>query len=221
MASVEVFVETDVAIAFERGVAAWVFDLPHWGRCGQGLDETAAVADLGRQLGTGVDLVVVERIQGDEQAFTRDRQPCNDDERQATLTILAGVRRLTIELITARSGEELDWDDPTRRLPAFAKWRTLRQLAWHIVDTESRYYLPQAGLGYRDPALDLRTELTESATHVRRVVQAMPADLLHERDGETWTSTKLLRRLAWHERGELAVMQALAKRGSTGGHALA
>jgi len=36
----------------------------------------------------------------------------------------------------------------------------------------------------------------------------MPADLVREIDGQTWTSTKLLRRLARYERGELAVMRA-------------
>jgi hypothetical protein len=30
--------------------------------------------------------------------------------------------------------------------------------------------------------------------------------------GQVWTSTKLLRRLAWHEREELVVMEALARR---------
>jgi hypothetical protein len=40
----------------------------------------------------------------------------------------------------------------------------------------------------------------------------MPPDLVRCEAGETWTSVKLLRRLAWHERGELVAMQDLADR---------
>jgi hypothetical protein len=211
----QAYVENEVAMAYDRGSAAWSFDIADWGRCGQGTDEVEAVRDLNAQLGPDVDLVVVERLQSDELAFQRDHQPATDDERRASLAILAACRREVIALVQTCSDAVLDWDDPSRALPSYASWRTVRQLAWHIVDTESRYYLPMTGLGYREPASDLLTELELSATHVRRTVEAMPGHLVRTTNGGTWTSVKLLRRLAWHERGELAVMRAQARRAST------
>lgn len=65
------------------------------------------------------------------------------------------------------------------------------------------------GLPGKERATTLVGELEESAAHVARAVQTVPADLVREADadGESWTTVKLLRRLAWHEPGELAVMR--------------
>lgn len=156
----------------------------------------------------------MERVQGDEQAFDRDRVPCTAQEREATLTILRQSRPQTIALLRSCSAAELDWDDPERVLPAFARWRTLRQMGWHIADTESRYYLPCLGLGQRERAAGLLEELERSAVHVRAVVETMPADLTVEGECGSWTSVKVLRRLAWHERGELVAMRAMLTKAS-------
>ncbi|MBM7786250.1 DinB family protein [Tenggerimyces flavus] len=200
-----VYVENGVAMAFDRGSAAWTFDLDWWGVCGQGVDEEAALAELTRQVGEG--LVVAERIEGDEGLFARDRLPCTEAGRQRTLAILAEVRADTIALVRACSDEVLDWDDPERQLPTYARWRTIRQLAWHVVDTESRYYLPSTGLGYREPLPNLVDELEASAGHVRSTIATMPPDAA----STGWSAVKLLRRLAWHERGELEVMRAISR----------
>jgi len=175
--------------------------------------------DLRRQLvdviHDDVTFTVAERTfaprTGFESAFQRDRRPCTAAERQATRDILASVRSELIALVSELSDPLLDWEDPERVLPSYASWRSVRQLAWHVVDTESRYYLPCTGLGYREPTESLFDELVQSAAHVDAVVQSMPADVVRTTEaGEVWTSTKLLRRLAWHERGELAVMRDLA-----------
>jgi len=208
---VKVYVEAPVAMAYDRGCAAWTFDPAHWGVCGQGLDESDALADLGTRVGTALE--VVERVTGDEQAFARDRALCTTAERSATLAVLAEVRPRTAQLVETSSAVLLDWDDPQRTLPGFARWRTLRQLAWHIADTESRYYLTALGLAARPRADDLRVELAESYRHVCDAIASLPADLVVESGGEVWTTTKVLRRLAWHERGELVVMERLASRG--------
>lgn len=97
-------------------------------------------------------------------------------------------------------------------LPPWATWRTLRQMAWHLADTESRYYLPALGLPSRPREGELLRELRRSATHVQTAVTDVAPDLVRRSGGEVWTTTKLLRRLAWHERGELVVMQRLAER---------
>ncbi len=216
MRKLAVYLEDDVAMAADRGAAAWTFDLDLWGLVGQGPDEAGALADLrGHLRGDRIEaeLTIVERVRGDEQAFVRDLDSCSDEERQTTLAILASCREQTRTLVASSPPEVLDWDDPSRALPRFARWRTIRQLAWHIVDTESRYYLPMAGLGYREPRPDLLDELAQSFAHVRRGVEAMPADLVRRHDdGQVWTAVKLLRRLAWHERGELVVMRKLVER---------
>lgn len=212
MRRVETFVENGVSLAHDVGSAAWVFDLDLWGVCGQGTDEGDALRDLGRTLGHRVDLVVAERLRGDERAFERDRRPCTPGERDATLEIMGDTRRQTLALLRSCTEEELASVDHNRSLPSFASWRTLQQMGWHVADCESRYYLPAVGLPSRPPAGGLVEELTDSAEHVRTHVRQMPADVVIEQDGEVWTTVKLLRRLAWHERGELAVMHTMLAR---------
>ncbi len=209
MRTASVYVENGIGMADTLESSAWVFDLDRWGRCGQGGSEAAALRDLRRALSGPVEIVVAERIEGDEGAFARDRVPCTDRERQATVAILREIRPQTIALLRSCSDAQLDFDDPQRVLPSWARWRTLRQMGWHVADTESRYYLPNLDVGYRERAADLFEELQLSAEHVQRVVEVMPADLVVEGPEGTWTSTKVLRRLAWHERGELAAMRAM------------
>jgi hypothetical protein len=212
----DAYLEIGVGAHVDNAVVAWAFDLDLWGTCGQGLQEADAVAALehaaAHARGAAQQVVVVERIHGDEQAFQRDHQPATPSERTQTLAILRAARQQTLALISACPDPVLDWDDPQRILPPWATWRTLRQLAWHVADTESRYYLPRLGLPSRPREADLLKELQHSAAHVQAAVSRVAPALLRRSDGEVWTTTKLLRRLAWHERGELVVMRRLAER---------
>lgn len=209
LCQVRPFVENDVSMAFDRGSGAWVFDLDHWGVCGQGVNEASALADLAVRIGS--DVTVAEQTRGDERAFLRDHEPASDGERAATLAILAAVRPRTTAFVRSHP-ELLGQDDSNRVLPGFARWRTLRQMAWHIADTESRYYLPMTGLPDRPRAGDLLDELRASHEHVIAVITSMASNIDVTTQGSEWTSTKLLRRLAWHERGELEAMATVAKR---------
>jgi hypothetical protein len=212
----DAYLEVGVGAHVDNAVVAWAFDLDLWGTCGQGLHEAAAVAALehaaARVRVAARQVVVVERIHGDEQAFQRDHQPATPSERTQTLAILRAARQQTLALIGACPDAVLDWDDPQRVLPPWASWRTLRQMAWHVTDTESRYYLPRLGLPSRPREADLLVELRRSTQHVQAAVSSAPPALLRRSGGEVWTTTKLLRRLAWHERGELVVMRRLAER---------
>ncbi len=137
------------------------------------------------------------------------------DEPTALAALVAEVGadvRPIVVVVTSCSPEVLDYDDAARVLPSWARWRTLRQMAWHLADTESRYYLPCLGLPYREPEPDLLAELAASAEHVRAWVRRMDADLVCRHRHETWTTAKVLRRLAWHERSELVTMHRLAAR---------
>ena len=152
----------------------------------------------------------MERIEGDEQAFVRDLETVDQQERRTTLAIQRAARVETLRLIDGASDEQVDRVDTRRRLPGWASWTTARRMAWHIADTESRYYLPNLGLPARQPLPDLEAELRASAEHVIRTVETLPATPLavHE-GGELWSPVKLLRRLAWHERRELVVLRRL------------
>lgn len=60
---------------------------------------------------------------------------------------------------------------------------------------------------------DLLEELRRPGEHVRAVVATVAPGLVREAAGEVWTTTKLLRRLAWHERSELRTLRQLAELG--------
>ncbi|HYV01304.1 MAG TPA: DinB family protein [Actinomycetota bacterium] len=220
----DVFVEFDVGGHVDHAVQAWTFDLPHWGLCGQGVDEESSLSALRgaalRALASfltahGEDcpplgrLRVVERVTGDELAFARDHRPATDRELERTLQLLAWARSDLIELLDGSTENELDWDDPARVLPSWATWRTPRAMAWHIADTDSRYYLASLGVDPPPREPDLREEMERSAQHVRRVLPSLRRDLRVERRGQVWTTTKVLRRLAWHARVEVDVVRDL------------
>lgn len=221
------YVELEVGGHVDGAVQAWVFEVPHWGLCGQGLNEQEALAALeGPTLGAlcaflerhgeqchRIEAVrVVERVHGDEQAFERDRRGATDGELERTLQILEWARSDLLNLLAGATDRELDWDDPERIMPSWASWRTLRQMAWHIADTESRYYLHALGVPPPPRASDLVEELERSALHVRRMLPTLDRHFVVENGGEVWTTTKVLRRLAWHERGEIDAMRALFAR---------
>jgi uncharacterized damage-inducible protein DinB len=216
MDQLSVYVEVGVGAHVDNAVVAWAFDLDLWGSCGQGLHEASsleALVRVARSLRGGPQhLAVVERIEGDEQAFRRDHQPATADERAQTLRMLGAAREQTLRLVEACPDAVLDWEDPERVLPPWAWWRTLRQMAWHVADTESRYYLPALGLPSRPREDDLLRELRRSALHVHAAVTSVDPARVQRSRGEVWTTTKLLRRLAWHERGELVAMRQLAER---------
>jgi hypothetical protein len=217
------YVDQRAGMAAEGWSAAWTFDLDHWGTCGQGPDDAAALADLAARCGLGANAIdagalqVAERVDGvtsgAETVFARDRVPASEAEREATLAILERSRARTLDLVRAAPPSVRAYRDPERTLPPFAWWHTVGQVALHIADTESRYYLPLLGLPARDRAGDLVTELEESGAHVRRVVSRMAPDLATTSDRHgSWTSVKVLRRLAWHEPGELEVLARLVAR---------
>ncbi len=213
---IPVYLEAHVGGHTDDATQAWLFELDYWGRCGQGEDEASAVEALCRPIGLSTaDVEVVDRISGDEQAFARDHVPATAAELTATTAILVAVRAETTDLIAQATADELDWDDPERILPRWASWRTLRQMGWHIADTESRYYLSALGMPAPPRETDLLGELRQSADHVLRTLEFLPPALSVDEQGEQWTTTKVLRRLAWHERAELGVMRDLLSKART------
>lgn len=210
---VDVYLEAGVGGHIDNATQAWVFVLDYWGCCGQGDDEASALAALKHKLRRSrTELRVVERVSGDERVFGRDKFPATDQEREATARILKSTRSDTIALLESATDAELDYDDPDRVLPAWATWRTLRQMGWHIADTESRYYLPSLGVPSPARADELMEELRQSLEHTLHAIESLPADTYVETGDEEWTTTKLLRRLAWHERSELVAMRELLAR---------
>lgn len=203
-----VYVEDGVGMAHSAGAAVWSFDSDLWGICTQGKSPEEALAAWRDSFGA---YRIAEGIHGDEQAFRRDLEPASEVERRTTEQILKFQRLRALDLLGSLSAAALDCDDPGRAMPSWAWWRTARQTLWHLCDTESRYYLPQLGLPSRERQADLREELLVSHEHVGRHLESLPPSRIVRVDGEVWTSVKLLRRLAWHERGELdAITQLVA-----------
>lgn len=222
-----VCLEFGVGAHVDDATLAWTYDHRWWGLCGQGTDESSALRDLtdralpsyarflrrhGETAPPLESLEVVERIQGDELTFHLDHQPATDEELERTRAILACAREEVLALIEDCSETELDWDDPDRRLPRWARWRTLRQMAFHIADTESRYYLAALNVDPPERCDDVGEELHRSRTHVRDALEHLERDRAVTSKGERWTTRKVLRRLAWHERSELDAMMALRDR---------
>jgi hypothetical protein len=211
LVGVEAYVESGVGGHADNSVQAWVYDIASWGICGQGLDESEALDGLSRQVHSR-NFRVTERISGDEQTFSRDERLASADERHATLNILRAARGETCRLVASLSDAELDFIDPERTLPDWATWTSLRQMAWHLADTESRYYLAQLGVAPPPRRPTLLAELESSHEHVVGAVATVAGDLSTRPGRERWTTTKVLRRLAWHERSELVTMRRLADR---------
>ncbi|ACQ78756.1 hypothetical protein Bcav_0493 [Beutenbergia cavernae DSM 12333] len=217
---VAVYVDPSAGMAHDGWASATTFDLAAWGVVGQGPDDGAALADLSRRLtdaGVVVDPAVVERLEpaptGTERLFGPELLPATPEQRVATQAVLDDVRPRTLALLDSLGEAELDREDPERDLPAWAAWRTLRAMFWHIADCETRYYLACLGIPAPPRLQDLRAELVASAAAVREAVATMPADLVVDVGAEgRWSTVKVLRRLAWHERDELVAMTALAAR---------
>lgn len=221
----DLFVETGVDGHTDDAVQAWTFDIRTWGLCGQGVSVEEAIEDLttsgwdamraflDRHETPGPsppeDVHVAERIHGDEQAFRRDLRAATDAELERTLQIHGWARADLIHFVHSTTEDELDWQDPERQLPDWATWQTLRDMTWHILDCESRYYLPRLGVEPLRRSADLATELDRSARQVRRTLPRLARDVCTRFGGEVWTTTKVLRRLAWHERSELDAMRYL------------
>lgn len=224
-----VCLEFGVGAHVDDATLAWVYDHRWWGLCGQGIDEASALKDLTARAHPSYDrflerhgeiarplsledLEIVERIHGDELSFQRDHEPATDEELLRTMMLLAYAREELLALIEDCSEAELDWDDPDRHLPRWASWRTLRQMAFHIADTESRYYL--AALDVEPPSRceDVSAELRRSSGHVRDVLARLERDRAVASADGRWTTRKVLRRLAWHERSELDAIRTLRDR---------
>jgi hypothetical protein len=181
-----VCLEFGVGAHVDDATLAWIYDDRWWGLCGQGTDEPSALRDLTdraflsyasflrRHGEVAVPLEifdVVERMHGDELTFQFDHQPATDQEVERTTVILACARAELLALIEDCSETELDWDDAARQLPRWARWRTLRQMAFHIADTESRYYLAALHVDPPERCGDVREELHRSHAHVRDALE--------------------------------------------------
>jgi hypothetical protein len=221
--------EFGVGAHVDDATLAWVYDHRWWSLCGQGIDETSALEDLTARAHPSYarflerhgeiarslpleELEIVERIHGDELSFQRDHEPATDEELQRTTTLLAYARAELLALIEDCSEAELDWDDPDRQLPRWARWRTLRQMAFHIADTESRYYLAALDIGPPERCEDVDDELRRSGAHVLDVLARLERDRAVTSADGCWTTRKVLRRLAWHERSELDAIRTLRDR---------
>ncbi len=191
---------------YDAGSTVWCFDQALWGNCVQAETEAQALAQFQELYGA---FEVVERITGDEGAFARDFQPASNEERSWTKTILQAQHERCLHALRTAPAAALDYDDPDQVIASYASWRTPRKVMWHIADTESRYYIPSCGLPARPRLADLADELAASHAYALQTIDSIPAQTQVTSDGEVWTATKLLRRLAYHERVEVDIIEAM------------
>lgn len=212
------------------------FDLEHWGLWADGLDENDSLVALERAHENFVrfveahgaacapigEVVVVERRRPvDEGAFDFERESATSAERERTLTLYRWARHDLVQILAQASDAELDWVDPSRELPPWAWWRSSRQMAWHCAISESCYYLDRVGIPRPDAFAELTSPLPAPPTgqlldllaisraHVEAWIEGMPSDLAIVHGSEVWTTRKVLRRLAGHERAENDVTREL------------
>lgn len=220
------------------GSSASAFDLDHWGLFSDAADAASPLRALEHAHGTfslflaqhgktcrpcHVD-VVERQPAAEEGAFDFERAPATTEERQRTLELYRWAREDLVGLIKSASEPELDWVDQSRRLPDWAWWSTARQMAWHCAITESCYYLGRVGVSRPEPFAELTTPLPAPSTpvllellavsqaHVERWIDQLPSDVIVMSDGEVWTTRKVLRRLAGHERAENDITAALLQK---------
>lgn len=220
---VPIYVESDVDAHMSSGTQAWSYDLSLWGVVGQGSNEPEAIADLKRRstyylADRRPAFVVCERIVGDEQAFAPDLQAATEQEVQQTIQILSRSRAKTLRHFQALSDEDLVHTDPDRILPDWANWYSIREMFEHILLTESAYYIERlhpTGNDWSEHTLsvlssdELALALSQSLYRTLGFIAASRRDLVRCNDAEIWTYRKVLRRLAWHERSELGVIDTL------------
>ena len=220
------------------GVEAAALDIEHWGLDAYGRDETDALEQLtsvahsrftafleahGDSCRASDEVTVVSHQThlNEEGAYDFERESARVDERARTLELHGWARADLLKMLRDAAEEELDWADPDRELPSWAWWDTPRKMAWHCAITETRYYLGRLGIAPPDPFAALTRPLPAPSTsdllellfisqeHVRLWVERLPDCLVVETEDEVWTTRKVLRRLAGHERDENHVTASL------------
>lgn len=222
-----------------QGSSAAALEIEHWGLWADGTDERDALTRLvgeaherfarflavhGATCAPAGDAIVAERQPShDEDAFDFERLPATSAERERTLELYGWARADLLRLLEDATDDELDWVDPARCLPSWAWWHTARQMAWHCAITESCYYLGRVGVPRPEPFSELARPLPApdtqtllellavSSDHVHQWIECLEPDIEVVAADEVWTTRKVLRRLAGHERAENEVTADLLR----------
>lgn len=70
-------------------------------------------------------------------------------------------------------------------------------MAWHVADTESRYYLAMMGIPPQPGATELVAEMVQSHDHVVNTLPRLAIDRVMQRADEVWTTRKVCF-VGWH-----------------------
>jgi len=154
----------------------------------------------------GSRIDIAEEIHGDEVLFTPDRRPTTESEINRTVQLLQASRSDLISVLEDLPAAALDWDPPYERFLPWASWRTARQVAVHIANTETHYYL--TAIGFDPPWEPVPSDsewhsfLADRRADAIRFISELrgASDLVRVDNTEAWSVRKVLRRMVWHER---------------------
>ena len=155
--------------------------------------------------GTDRELEVVETVRGGEVLFKPDRQSASPAEVDLAIRLLGATRSDLLALLRGLPDGVLDWDPPYERFEEWATWRTVRQIAAHVANTETHYYLANIGFEPANEPLTLygfwQEDLADRRAAVIRFLNdlAESGDRLRVDEAGEWSVRKVLRRLVWHE----------------------
>ncbi|MDP3179091.1 MAG: DinB family protein [Spirochaetaceae bacterium] len=204
----------------ETGWMAWCLDVDGfatWARCeievlgkmpAKLAEHRAWLASRGlASPDVGNDVRVVERVRGNEALFSPDFAPCEAEDIERALLLLAASRADLLRTVEALPGEALDWDPPYRAFAAWARWRSARSILAHVANCETHYYLPAIGHESRLPpaspegdwARNLAAHREETVAFLLGLKSSPDRARIDFADGEAWSVRKVLRRLVWHE----------------------
>lgn len=190
---------------------AWTFDLGFWGTSRSAETPAGAIAMLQRATGAPT-MELEEQVHDFDPSFARDLEPATPGERATTMEILERARARTLQLV--ESAEWWQLSRPSDEIEGVDSqgYASAGELAFAFAEAESRRFLPALGFEPRDALPDLLDELEASHRHVMKSVASLPDVLIAiTPEGGEWTSVKLLRVLAWHERAHLSLLEALLR----------
>ena len=149
---------------------------------------------------------IIEEVTGDEVLFTPDYLPATAEEIGLAIRLLQATRADLVSVLGEAPPGALDWDPRYQGFLPWARWRSVRQVAAHLANTETHYYL--GAIGFHPPWEPVPPEgewplfLADRRAAAIQFLDDLKgaSDLARVDPDAGWSVRKVLRRMIWHER---------------------